>query len=81
MIIDEKRLKQLCDNCPNKALAHTTRCPFAHKYMCPEYSALKISSLLEYDDFAQLVPVDLLLKGLRAHGYTGELRKAITVTI
>lgn len=51
------------------------------KSMCPDYAAFKASLVLEDDTTAQLVPVDLLLKALRAHGYAGELRKAITVTI
>lgn len=78
---NQDRLKQFCKDCPYKAMAGKTRCPFDQKYMCPDYSAFKASLVLEDDATAQLVPVDLLLKALRAHGYAGELRKAITVTI
>lgn len=53
----------------------------AHKDMCPDYVAFKTSLVLEDDKTARLVPVGLLIKALRAHGYTGELRKAITITI
>lgn len=75
------RLKQFCKECPYKKLAHQNKCPWASKSMCPDYAAYKASLVLENDQTAKLVPVDLLLKALRAHGYTGELRKAITVTI
>ena len=79
---NQERLKQFCKDCQYKSIARTTRCPFEQKkYMCPDYAAFKASLVLEDDTTAQLVPVDLLLKALRAHGYTGELRKAITVTI
>lgn len=64
-----------------KKVVGRNRCPFEQKHMCPDYAAFKASLVLEDDTTAQLVPVDLLLKALRAHGYTGELRKAITVTI
>lgn len=75
------RLKQFCSNCHNKKVVGRNRCPFEQKHMCPDYAAFKASLVLEDDTTAQLVPVDLLLKALRAHGYTGELRKAITITI
>lgn len=78
---NQERLKQFCKDCKYKAMAGKTRCPFDQKYMCPDYAAFKTSLVLEDDTTAQLVSVDLLLKALRAHGYTGELRKAITVTI
>lgn len=75
------RLKQFCLDCPYRMVLGRPKCPMASKDMCPDYSAFKASLVLEDDETAQLVPVDLLLKALRAHGYTGELRKAITVTI
>jgi len=75
------RLKQFCKQCPYKQMVGRNRCPMANKYMCPDYSAFKASLVLEDDETAKLVPVDLLIKALRSHGYAGELRKAITVTI
>lgn len=53
----------------------------AHKDMCPNYVAFKTSLVLEDEATAQLVPTDLLIKALRLHGYTGELRKTTTITI
>lgn len=53
----------------------------AHKDMCPDYVAFKISMVLEDETTAQLVSTDLLIKVLRSHGYTGELRKTTTITI
>lgn len=76
---NQERLKQFCKGCPNKIGKY--KCPMESKSMCPDYAAFKASLVLEDDTTAQLVPVDLLLKALRAHGYAGELRKAITVTI
>lgn len=76
-----ERLRQFCKNCTYRKASHRDKCPMANKNMCPEYSAFKASLVLEDDDTAQLVPVDLLLKALRSHGYTGELRKTVTVTI
>lgn len=76
---NRERLNLFCKDCIYKKGRY--KCPMARKDMCPDYSAFKASLVLEDDDTAQLVPVDLLLKALRAHGYTGELRKAITVTI
>lgn len=77
----QERLKQFCKNCCYKAMTCRTRCPFANKHMCPDFSAFQASLALEDNETAQLVPIDLLLKALRSHGYTGELRKTITVTI
>lgn len=53
----------------------------AHKDMCPDYAVFKASLALEDDATARLIPTDLLIKALRSHGYTGELRKITTVTI
>lgn len=53
----------------------------AHKDMCPDYVAFKTSLVLEDEAMAQLVPTDLLIKALRSHGYTGELRRTTTITI
>lgn len=76
-----ERLRQFCKDCPYRKMLNRDKCPMGSKDMCPDYSAFKASLVLEDDEMAQLVPIDLLLKALRAHGYTGELRKAITVTI
>lgn len=78
-MIDEEKLRQLCKDCPHKLSKY--KCPMHHKDMCPDHAALKASMVLEDSETAQLVPLDVLLKALRSHGYTGELRKAITVTI
>lgn len=75
------RLKQFCKECPNKKITGRDKCPMASKNMCPDYLAFKASLVLEDSYTAKLVPVDLLLKALRAHGYSGELRKSVTVTI
>lgn len=75
----QQKLKKFCKDCPYRI--HRNKCPMERKDMCPDYAAFKASLVLEDNHTAQLVPVDLLLKALRAHGYTGELRKAITVTI
>lgn len=75
----QNRLKQLCKDCPYRI--SRTKCPMARKDLCPDYAAVKTSLVLEDDEVSQLVPVELLLKALRAHGYSGELRKSVTVTI
>lgn len=74
-----ERLKLFCNGCIYKK--ERRKCPMARKDMCPDYAAFKTLLILEDDKTARLVPVDLLIKALRAHGYTGELRKAITITI
>lgn len=76
---NQERLKLFCNDC--KYRKNRNKCPMAHKDMCPDYVAFKTSLVLEDDKTARLVPVGLLIKALRAHGYTGELRKAITITI
>lgn len=68
---NQDRIKQFCKDCCYKTMANKTRCPFENKHMCPDFSAFKTSLVLEDDATAQLVPVDLLLKALRSHGYTG----------
>lgn len=75
------RLKQFCKDCHYRTMSGREKCPMASKDMCPDYSAFKASLVLEDDNTAQLVPIDLLLKALRLHGYTGELRKTVAVTI
>lgn len=76
---NQEKLKLFCNDC--KYRKNRNKCPMARKDMCPDYAAFKTLLILEDDKTARLVPVDLLIKALRAHGYTGELRKAITITI
>jgi hypothetical protein len=76
---NKERLKLFCNDC--KYRKNRNKCPMAHKDMCPDYVAFKISMVLEDETTAQLVPTDLLIKALRSHGYTGELRKTTTITI
>lgn len=76
-----EKLKQFCNDCNYKKMSYRNKCPMASKDMCPKYAAFKTSLVLKDDNTARLVPVDLLLKALRAHGYAGELRKTVTVTI
>lgn len=78
-MIDQSKLRLFCRDCPYKRGKY--KCPMEGKDMCPEYSAFKTSLILEDNETASLVPVDVLLKALRAHGYSGELRKSVTVTI
>ena len=76
-----ERLRQFCSSCPYKQVLGRDKCPMVNKNMCPDYSAFKASLVLEDDETAKLIPLDLLLKALRSHGYTGELRKTVSVTI
>lgn len=78
---NKERIKRFCKNCLQNQPTTFTRCPFARKDMCPELAAFKTVLILEDKDTALMVPTELLLKALRLQGYTGELRKVVTVTI
>lgn len=74
-------ITKCCDDCPEKKMLTPHRCPFQTKLMCPKYQAGVAKYAAEFQESAELIPVESLLKALRYHGYTGELRKSVTIKI
>ena len=75
-----------CDKCKIKEKIGSSKCPFEEKQTCFTYRAcdnLTEVYLINNNPTSQLVniPIEVALDILRAHGYTGELRKTEVVVI
>lgn len=73
-----------CNNCVTKKKHGFIKCPFQRSTMCPVYNACEsLSTLMNDEDPAYFnsIPPELITDLLRAHGYSGELRKTEIVVI
>ena len=77
-----KKPNSVCKQCQYKqAISGRNSCVFGKKEMCPQYLAVIAENALEDKETAAHISVESLLKALRFHGFTGELRKSQIVII
>lgn len=76
-----KKPNSVCKQCPHKGVNGRNACVFGKKEMCPQYSAIIAENALEDEETVSHISVESLLKALRFHGFTGELRKSQIVII
>lgn len=71
----EDKLDKCCKKCNLREIHHG--CPIDGKLWCTSYMAVVIQEYLRManDEALQKVPLEMWVKGLQAHGVTGDLRQ------
>lgn len=71
----EDKLEKCCKKCNLREIHHG--CPIDGKLWCTSYMAVVIREYLRManDEALQKVPLEMWVKGLQAHGVTGDLRQ------
>lgn len=81
-MIKNKDLYSPCTNCYAKRKYGWTRCPFDKKPNCSAYKMCEALEAMDNNtDSLDSIPVELFVRVLRHHGYSGELRKTCVINI